>query len=68
MSVLAGFRSGHFHDFAGMSLQQHVAVLAQSGALHREGGGRTRLASLEITISICHGASSQGRLWIKRYN
>lgn len=61
VSVLAGFRSGHFHDFAGMSLQQHVAVLAQSRALHREGGRGTRLTGLEIKIRVCHGALSQGR-------
>lgn len=43
-----------------MSLQQHVAVLAQSGALHGEGGGGTRLTSLEVKFRICHGALSQG--------
>lgn len=36
--VLASLGSGHLHDLAGTSLQHHVAVLTQGGALHRVGG------------------------------
>lgn len=61
MSVLAGLRGGHLHNFAGTPLQNHVAVLAQSGALHGVGGGGARLTSLEIKIGICHGAMGLGR-------
>lgn len=61
MSVLAGLGSGHLHNFAGTSLQHHIPVLTQSGALHGVSGGGTRLASLEVKIGICHGAMGQGR-------
>lgn len=64
MSVLAGLGSGHLHNFAGTSLQHHIAVFAQSRALHRVGGGGARLATREIKIGICHGAMGQGR-WKK---
>lgn len=56
MSVLAGLGGGHLHDFAGTSLQHHVAVLAQGGALHGVRGGGARLTSREVKIGICHGA------------
>lgn len=60
MSVLAGLRSGHLHDFAGASLQYHIPVLAQSRALHGVSGGGARLACREVKIVICHGAMGQG--------
>lgn len=60
MSVLAGLRSGHLHDFAGTSLQHHIPVLAQSRALHGVSGGGARLACREVKIVICHGAMGQG--------
>lgn len=61
VAVLASLGSGHLHDLAGTSLQYHVAVLAQSGALHGVGGRGARLASREVKIGICHGAMEQGR-------
>lgn len=61
MPVLAGLGGGHLHDFARTSLQHHIAVLTQGRALHGVGGGGARLASLEVTIGICHGAMGQGR-------
>lgn len=60
MSVLSGLGGGHLHNFAGMSLQHHVAVLTQSGALHGVGGGGARIASREVKFGICHGAKGQG--------
>lgn len=63
MSVLAGLGGGHLHNFAGTTLQHHVAVLTQSRALHGVGGGGARLTSLEIEIGICHGAMGLGRWW-----
>lgn len=60
MSMLASLGSGHLHNFAGASLQHHIAVLTQSRALHREGGGGARLAGLEVEIAIRHGAMGQG--------
>lgn len=61
VAMLASLGSGHLHDLAGTSLQYHVAVLAQSGALHGIGGRGARLASREVKIGICHGAMEQGR-------
>lgn len=61
MSVLAGLGGGHLYNFAGTSLQHHIAVLTQSRALHWVGGGGARLTSLEVKIGICHGAMGQGR-------
>lgn len=55
MAVLSSLGSGHLDDLAGMSLQHHVAVLAQGGALHGKGGGGARLAGCEVKIGICHG-------------
>lgn len=60
MSVFAGLGGGHLYNFAGTSLQHHIAVLTQSRALHRVGGGGARLASREVKIGICHGAMGQG--------
>lgn len=66
MSVLASLGGGHFHNFAGTSLQHHVAVLAQGGALHGEGGGGAGLAGLEVEVGICHGAMGLGRCGERR--
>lgn len=55
VAVLSSLGSGHLDDLAGMSLQHHVAVLAQGGALHGKGGGGARLAGCEVKIGICHG-------------
>lgn len=67
MSVLAGLGGGHLHDFAGASLQHHVPVLTQGGALHGVGGGGARLTSREVKIGICHGAMGLGRCEGRRH-
>lgn len=61
VSVFASLGGGHLHNFAGTSLQHHVAVLAQSGALHGEGGRGARVAGVELEIGVCHVAMGQGR-------
>lgn len=61
VAVLAGLGGGHLDDLAGATLQHHVAVLAQSGALHGIGFGGAGLAAREVKIGICHGAVGQGR-------
>lgn len=54
--VLASLGRGHLHNLARASLQHHVAVLTQGGALHRVGGGGARLSAGEVKIGICHDA------------
>lgn len=54
MTVLARLGGGHLHDLAWPPLQQDIAVLAQGGALHGEGGGRPCIARLEVQISVGH--------------
>lgn len=50
VAVLSGFRSGHLDDFAGATLQHDETVLAQGGALHREGCGGSGVSGLEVCI------------------
>lgn len=69
MAVLASLGCGHLHDLARASLQHHVAVLAQGGALHRISGGGARLATGEVKIGICHDAKRLDhwrRQWINQ--
>jgi len=52
VSVLAGLGGGHLYNFAGVTLQHHVPVLTQGGALHGVGGGGAGLAGREVEIGI----------------
>lgn len=57
VSVLSGLGGGHFHNLAGVALQQHKAVLSQGRALHRNGGGGARISSGEVKFGVCHGVT-----------
>lgn len=50
VTVFTSLRGRHFDDLARASLQHDEAVLAQSRALHGEGGGRARVDGLEVCI------------------
>lgn len=55
VAVLPGFGCGHLYNFAGAPLEHDETVLAQGRALHGEGGGGTRVPSLEMCIlDVCH--------------
>lgn len=47
VTVLASLRGGHLDDLAGTALDHNVTVLAQSRALHGEGGRRASVDGLE---------------------
>ena len=54
MPVLASFRGGHFHNFAGTTLEHHIAIFAETGTLGREGLGGPRLSRVKVHISFSH--------------
>lgn len=47
VTVLPGLRGGHFHNLARAVLNDNMAVLPQSGTLHREGVGGTGIGTVE---------------------
>lgn len=49
VTVLASLGGGHFDDLAGTALDDNVTVLSQSGALHRERGGRAGVRRVELS-------------------
>lgn len=57
MSMLAGLRGRHFYNFAGTSLQHDKAILLQGRALQGVGLRGTRMSTLEISVTVCHGGS-----------
>ena len=50
VTVLAGLGGGHLPDLAGAALDNDVTVLAQSRALHGEGGRGAGIGGLEGDI------------------
>lgn len=50
VTVLASLGGGHLDDLAGATLDDDVAVLAQSRALHGEGLGGTSVSSLKGVV------------------
>lgn len=54
MSVLASLGGGHLHNLAWTSFDHHVAVLAQSAALHGEGQGSSSISTGEVGVKISH--------------
>ncbi len=65
MTMLASLRSGHFHNFAGATLQKHEPVLAQGAALHGIGGRSPGITAGEIKIWICHDGDLNKGHWKK---
>ena len=47
VTMLSSLGGGHFNDLAGTPLDDNVTVLAQSRALHGEGGRRTSVGGFE---------------------
>ena len=54
MTVFAGLRGGHVNDLARAALDHDVSVLAQSRALHGEGGRRAGIGGLEGHFMLLH--------------
>lgn len=52
VTVLAGLGGGHVDDLAGAVLDDDVAVLAQSRALHGEGVRGARIGGAEVEIML----------------
>lgn len=58
VTVLAGFRGGHFDDLAWAALDDNVTVLPQGRALHGEGGRGTGIGALEGVLMLSTGIMS----------
>ena len=54
VTVLASLGSGHINDLAGTTLDDNVAVLAKSRALHRVGLGSTGIGRLKGIVIVRH--------------
>ena len=61
VTMLASLGRGHFNDFAGPVLDDHKAVLAESGALHRVRLGRARIGALELKVLVLDALADERR-------
>jgi len=52
VTVLAGLGGAHLDNLAGTVLDNNIAVLAQSRALHGVGGGRAGIGGLEGVLML----------------
>ena len=52
VTMLAGFRSAHFNDFAGTAFDDDKTVLAERRTLHRIGGGSTCIGAIECVLML----------------
>jgi len=52
VTVLASLGGRHVDDLAGATLDHDVTVLAQSRALHGEGGRRTGISRVELKLML----------------
>lgn len=57
VTVLASLGGRHVDDLAGAALDHDVTVLAQSRALHGEGGRRTGVGGLEGHVMLIASVS-----------
>lgn len=59
VTVLASLGGGHVDDLAGAVLDHDETVLAQSRALHGEGGGGTGIGGVELELVLLPGRHRQ---------
>ena len=52
VTVFAGLRGGHLHDFTGTAFNHHEATLAEGRALHGEGLGGAGISLVEVMIVV----------------
>ena len=59
VAVLSSLGRGHVDNLAGTILDHDETVLAESGALHREGGGGTGVGAFESVLMLPNGESQR---------
>ena len=52
VTMLSGLGSRHIDNLAGATLDHNMTVLAESGALHGEGGGSAGIGALESVLML----------------